>query len=51
MLLLAAAGCFVAYLVTGQARFRSWGLRVVAWTVGASLVFFAVLIAQRLLER
>ena len=51
VLLLGAAGCFVAYVVTGQARFRGYGLRLVAWTVGAGLVFFAVLIVQRLLER
>ena len=51
MLLLGAAGCFVVYVVTGQARFRGYGLRLVAWTVGAGLVFFAVLIVQRLLER
>ena len=49
LLLLGAAGCFVAYAATGQARYRGYGLRLVAWTVGAGLAFFAVLIAQRLL--
>ena len=51
LMLLAGAGCFAAYAVTGQARFRGYGLRLVQWTVGAGLAFFAVLIVQRLLER
>lgn len=50
LVLLAGAGCFAAYALSGQVRFRGYGLRLVRWTVVAGLAFFAVLIAQRLLE-
>jgi hypothetical protein len=50
LLLVASVGCFVAYAITAQARYRHYGIRLVQWTVGAGLVFFAVLIALRLSE-
>ena len=50
VLLLAALGCFVAYLVTGRQRWRAIGIRLVRWTVLAGLGFFAVLIVERLVE-
>lgn len=50
LMLLAGVGCFAAYAVSGQVRFRGYGLRLVRWTVVAGLVFFAVLIVQRLVE-
>jgi len=48
-LLLGAGACFAYYLVTGQARYRQWGLVILKWTVLAALGFFAVLIIERLL--
>ena len=50
VLLLAAVACFVAYALTGTASYRAWGVRLVRWTVGAGLAFFAILIVIRLTE-
>lgn len=49
-LLLLGAGvlCFAMYIATGQAGWRTLGVRVVKWTVVAALAFFAVLILERL---
>ena len=47
VLLLAAAGCFVCFLVTGQARYKHYGLRVLQLTLGAAFFFFAVLAIER----
>ena len=46
--LVASAISFVSYAVTGQARFRKIGLRLLVGTIVAGLVFFAVLIAENL---
>jgi hypothetical protein len=51
VMLVAAGACFAAYAVTGERRYRGHGLRLLRWAVGIGLAFFAVLIAQRLLER
>jgi len=48
MLLLASVACFVFYIGTGQARYRTWGLKVIKWTMIAAFGFFAVLIMERL---
>jgi len=48
LLLLAAVACFVFYIGTGQQRYRSWGLKVLKWTLVAAFGFFAVLILERL---
>lgn len=50
LLLLAGLGCFAAYLLTGQLRYRAIGIRLIKWTVIAGLVFFGALIAERLVE-
>ena len=50
LMLLAGAACFAAYAISGQTRYRGYGLRLVRWTVVAGLAFFAVLIVQRLVE-
>jgi hypothetical protein len=50
LLLLAGLGCFAAYLVTGQLRYRVIGIRLVKWTVIAGMVFFGALILERLAE-
>lgn len=47
VLLLGAAGCFVFFLVTGQVRYKRYGLRIVQWTFGAAFFFFAVLAVER----
>jgi hypothetical protein len=47
MLLLAAAVSFVFYIGTGQIRFRRFGWVILKWTLLAAFVFFAVLIAER----
>jgi hypothetical protein len=48
LLLLVAVVCFVFYIGTGQQRYRSWGLKVLKWTMLAAFGFFAVLILERL---
>ena len=48
LLLVAGLVCFALYIGTGQRRYRSYGLRIVKWTVLAGLGFFAVLILERL---
>lgn len=49
LLLLAAGVCFALYIGTGQARYRTWGLIILKWTVLAALGFFGVLVLERLL--
>ena len=48
LLLLAAAGCFICFLVTGQQRFKHYGLRMLRWTLAAAFFFFGVLALERL---
>lgn len=48
LLLVAGLLCFAMFVGTGQARYRSWGLRIVKWTLVAALGFFAVLILERM---
>ena len=48
-LLLVAGVSFAFYIGTGQARYRTWGLVILKWTVLAALGFFAVLAMERLL--
>ena len=50
LLLVASAVSFVLYAVTGQARYRKVGLRVLIAALLAGFVFFAVLIVERLFE-
>jgi hypothetical protein len=47
-LLLVSALLFAAFIATGETRDRVWGWKVLRVTVGAALVFFAVLIMERL---
>lgn len=46
-LLLAAVGCFVAFMLTGQTRYKHYGLGILQWTMGSAFFFFAVLAVQR----
>ena len=48
MLLLGAVVCFCFYIATGQARYKTFGLRTVKWTLIAAFGFFAVLALERL---
>lgn len=48
-LLVLAAACFVAYMLTGRVGYRRWGLVIFKWTVIAGLGFFGVLAVQRLI--
>ena len=48
-LLLTAGVSFAFYIGTGQQRFRTWGLKILKWSVIAGLGFFGVLILERLL--
>jgi hypothetical protein len=49
LLALVAAGvCFAFYAGTGQVRYRRWGLVTLKWALIAALLFFAVLVAERL---
>ena len=40
--------CFAVYAVTGSEQYKRVGIRVVKWTIIAALLFFAVLIAERI---
>jgi hypothetical protein len=48
LLLVAGLLCFAMYVGTGQPKWRALGIRVVKWTVVATLGFFAVLLLERL---
>jgi hypothetical protein len=47
-LLLGSAVSFLFYALTGQERYKRYGLASLKWTLIAGFVFFAVLIVQRL---
>lgn len=49
LLLLAAAVCFALYAGTGQARYKRFGLVIFKWTVIAAVVFFAVILVDRVI--
>ena len=40
-------GLLVAFLLTGQGRFKQYGLGILKWTMGAAFFFFAVLAVER----
>ena len=48
LMLLASAVLFLLFAVTGQARYKKFGLTLLKWTLLAGFGFFAVLIFQRL---
>ena len=47
LLLVAGALSLAMYVVTGEARWRNLGIRIIKWTVIAALGFFAVLVLER----
>lgn len=48
LLLLASVLCFAMYVGTRQVVWRQRGLAVLKWTLLAAVVFFGVLIVERL---
>jgi hypothetical protein len=48
VLLLLAAGSFACFAVTGQQRFKHFGLVVLKWTLVGAFGFFGVLILERI---
>jgi hypothetical protein len=48
LLLVAGALSLAMYVVTGEARWRNLGIRIIKWTVIAGLGFFAVLVLERM---
>lgn len=48
LLLVAGALSLAMYVGTGQARWRLLGIRILKWTIIAGLVFFAVLVLERI---
>ncbi len=49
LLLLTAAVLFAFYAGTGQVRYKRLGLVILKWTVIAAVVFFAVILIERLI--
>lgn len=48
LLLLSAILSFACFAVTGQPRFKRYGLTVLKWTLIGAFGFFGVLILERL---
>ena len=47
-LLLGSAVSFLFYALTGQERFKRYGLVTLKWTLIAGFIFFIVLIVERI---
>jgi hypothetical protein len=47
-LLLGSAVCFALFAITGQERYKRYGLRILKWTLVGAFVFFGVLILERI---
>jgi hypothetical protein len=48
LMLVASAACFVAYGATRSTVWRGRGMTLLLWTLGCALVFFGVLIVERM---
>ena len=48
LLLVVAAGSFACFAMTGQTRFKHFGLVVLKWTLLGAFGFFGVLILERI---
>jgi hypothetical protein len=48
LLLVVAAGSFACFAITGQTRFKHFGLVVLKWTLVGAFCFFGVLILERI---
>jgi uncharacterized membrane protein len=47
-LVLAIAVCIAAFVVTGNQQYRDWAWRLGKFGVAAGVIFFGVLIAERI---
>ncbi len=47
LLMLAAGACFALFAITGQIRFKRYGLLILKWTLVSAFGFFAVLTVER----
>jgi len=47
LLMLAAGACFALFAITGQPRFKRYGLLILKWTLVSAFGFFAVLTVER----
>jgi hypothetical protein len=48
LLMLAAGACFALFAITGQPRFKRYGLLILKWTLVSAFGFFAILTVERL---
>ena len=48
LLTFGAVVSFALFALTGQQRFKRFGLAILKWSIVAAFIFFAVLIAERL---
>lgn len=48
LLVLVIAACVLAWLITGQAKYRTWAARLGKLGLVATLLFFGLLILERL---
>jgi len=46
-LLLCAGVSFACFIATGQPHFKQWGWRMLQWAIIAAVLFFSVLILER----
>jgi hypothetical protein len=46
--LMVSAGLFLAFALTGQSKFKKFGLTALKSTLGVAFLFFAVLIFERI---
>ena len=47
LLMLAAGVCFALFAITGQPRFKRYGLLILKWTLVSAFGFFAILTVER----
>ncbi len=48
LLMLTAGACFALFAITGQPRFKRYGLLILKWTLVTAFSFFAILTVERL---
>lgn len=48
LIVVVLAGCLLAWLMTGQQRYRQLALRLGKWAAAAILLFFTLLTLERL---
>ena len=48
LLMLTAGACFALFAITGQPRFKRYGLLILKWTLVSAFGFFAILTVERL---